>query len=109
MRTIQFVENWGDKLDKKVFTTIRRSDEKKKEYYVSHLDEVFQVKLKGKDYCQATLFGVWYGKFEDIAAEILVEDTGLSYEKCLILFNRFKCCGNKVIILTFQREIGKDS
>ena len=103
MRTIRFVENWGGKLDKKVFTTIRRSDEEKKEYYVGSLNEIFQVKLKGKDYCEATLCGIWYGKFEDITAEILTEDTGLPLDKSLILFSRFKCLGSNVIILTFQR------
>ena len=104
MLTIQFAENWNGKLDKKVFTTIRRSDEKKKDYYVSHLEDEFEVKLKGKYFGKATLFGVWYGKFEEIPKEILIEDTGLSLEKSIILFNRFKCISSNVVILTFQKS-----
>ncbi len=104
MQVIRFSENWNNKLDKKVFTTIRNSDEKKKDYYISCLGKTFQVKLKEKDYCKAFLTMVWYGKFENIPKEIIVEDTGLSLEKSIILFNRFKCVGNNVVILTFYKE-----
>ena len=66
--------------------------------------KVFQVKLKGQEYCQAKLVGIWYDKFENVPKDILTEDTGLSLEKAITLFSRFKCVGNNVIILTFQRS-----
>lgn len=103
MTIIRFVENWGNKLNREVFTTIRNSDEKKKNYYVSHLNKIFQVKLKGEAYCEARLISVWYGKFEDVPPDVLTEDTGLSFDKSLVLFNRFKCVGSFVIVLTFLR------
>ena len=107
MPTIRFSENWNGKLNKKVFTTIRRSDEKKKDYYINHLEDSFDVVLKGKSYCKATLFGVWFGKFEEIPESVLIEDTGLSLEKSVSLFNRFRCVGNNVLILTFVKEVNE--
>jgi putative sterol carrier protein len=105
VRTIRFAENWNGKLDKKVFTTIRRSDKEKFEYYLRNLEKEFQVKLKDQDYCKASLFGVWYGKFEEIPESVLLEDTGLTLEKSISLFNKFKCVGSNVLILTFQKEV----
>jgi len=47
MPIIRFVESWNGKLNKKVFTTIRRCDEKKRYYYQKQLGKSISGKAKG--------------------------------------------------------------
>ena len=110
MLTIRFVHNWNNKLDGKVFTTIRKYDTEKADYYFESRAKVFTVMLDNKKYGSAKLLDVYVEDIEDLLglegwlpALLLKLDTGLT-DLCTILelFKKFGVT-DKVIILLFEK------
>jgi len=111
MLTIRFVHNWNNKLDGKVFTTIRKYDTEKADYYFRSKDKVFTVMLDNKPYGSAKLVEVYVEDIEDllglegwgVPALLLKLDTGLTdLGTILELFKKFGV-KDKVIILLFEK------
>jgi len=110
MLTIKFNHNWNNKLDGKVFTTIRKHDTEKADYYFKSKDKVFTVMLDNKAYGSAKLIEVYVEDIEDLLglevggqALLLRLDTGLTdLSTILELFKKFGV-KDKVIILLFEK------
>lgn len=105
MPIIRFSHNWNKKLDGNIFTTIRKYDEKKFEYYNSLLGHVFVVKLNNVWYSEAKLLACYIEKFSDVSTILLRLDTGISdITNITNLFEKFRIgLQDKVIILLFER------
>jgi len=103
---IKFSHNWNQKLGNKLFSTIRKSNPQKADYYVEHLDEVFEITLKGEKVCQAKLIDIWPVSLTDIPLYLLMLDTGYTKEKDI--FKLFKSFGvdpeDIVLVLMFERR-----
>lgn len=102
---IEFDENYNNKLDNKLFTTVRKFSIKKQRYYKRKTGSQFDIMLKGKKYSTAILSGIAFiGELSEISQIELMLDTGLSgqgqnYE----LFNKFGVKPNdKIIQLLFD-------
>jgi len=107
MNSIKFSHDWNGKLSKGagIFTTIRKSDPKKNDYYGERIGEIFVLILNGKAIGEATLVDIWSCQFSDLNPPLLMVDTGYKEQlKIEKLFNSFKI-GKKdrVIVLVFDR------
>ncbi len=58
MNQIKFSHNWNNKLSLQYFTTIRKSDVQTEKYYISKVDEDFDIILDGISYSTCTLIAV---------------------------------------------------
>ena len=83
MRTINFTLNWNNKLDNKVFTTIRSR------FMPIEPNTAVEIHLKGRIYCWATVKECILCKFADINPLILWLDTGHTPEECIKIFSQF--------------------
>lgn len=98
---VKFASNWGGKLGKKFFTTIRGLDHSN--YYEQRIGEVFEVKLEGYPFGYALLHDAHIVDFASITPELLVLDTGtLDYKK---IFEKFHI-GEKCLLLLFETVEG---
>ena len=105
MNTISFSHNHNNKLDAKIFTTIRKFTPGKLEYYLKLRDHVLWVNLKGKQYGQATLKKIESSdRLCDLFTDLLRLDTGLwSKEFIKDLFLSFGLdMKDPVIVLWFE-------
>ncbi len=109
-KQIKFSHNWNNKLGNPIFTTIRNSQLGKFKYYKDLIGYGFDVLLKNKKYCYAELQQVEEFLFDDIPEGLLMSDTGMNFADAQQLFANFGIeYGDKVIILTFEGIIKKES
>lgn len=104
MNIIKFTHNWNNKLEQQVFTTIRRWNHEKQEYYEQLISEPFDVLLKGTKVGVAELHSVQVVEFSQIPKGLIMMDTGLREEHAYDIFSQFGLMtlpNNKAIILTF--------
>ena len=96
---INFAKNWNKKLDCDFFTTIRNVD--KASYYQLRVNEIFEIRLNKKKYCDAVLKDANVVKFSEVKTpEIFVIDTGeMNY---IDLFKKFKL-GDTFVLLLLKR------
>jgi hypothetical protein len=80
MRTINFSYNWNNKLDNKVFTTIRGN------FIAMEPGTSVQIMLKNKLYCWAKVKECILCKFADINPLIIYLDTGYAPNEAYELF-----------------------
>lgn len=106
MTKINFDKNWNNKLDNDVFTTIRKWDPQKEEYYKKAIGASVDIELKGQKKGKAILFDVHVMLLRVIPLEILQLDTGLHKEVDIYrLFAQFGCYKyDKCMFLTFLKE-----
>lgn len=109
--TIKFSHNWNNKLNGFVFTTIRKWEAEKADYYFRNKGQVFTVLLNAKVFGSARLLEVYVESIEDllglegwsVPALLLKLDTGLTdLSTILDLFRKFGVT-DKIIILLFER------
>jgi len=109
---IRFSHNWNNKLDGKIFTTIRKHDKEKANYYFDSINKVFTVMLNNKAYSIAKLRGVYVESISNFWQEenellelLLFLDTGMmDMDKILELFKKFGV-EDKVIVLLFETQL----
>lgn len=106
MNVIKFVHNWNDKLGKSTFTTIRKYEYKKLEYYEGCIGNTFLVLLNNEKYSTAKLIEVErISKFTDLHRGMVCTDTGMEYKEAVKLFKNFGIEDDtQVILLTFVTE-----
>lgn len=103
MLQIRFSHNWNNKLGNMVFTTIRKWDVEKADYYFGSKGKTFTVLLNDKEFGTAKLVDVAIGNINDLPEVLLLLDTGLTrQEEIMELFKKFGV-KDKVIILLFER------
>ena len=102
---IKFSHNWNNKLNTKVFTTIRKWNRNKEEYYRSAIGEIFKVDLGGHQLPLVKLVNVDIIEYAHIPVTVLAQDVGYtSREKADQIFARFGIANfDRVIILLFER------
>ncbi len=106
MNLIHFCHNWNQKLDQKIFTTIRKYDYKKWKYYRSAEGNPFRVVLNGKTYGDVTLISVQSVQLKEMPKGLLCSDTGADIKEAFKIFRRFGIDKDDfVIILTFKKEM----
>ena|SRR3990167_5890676 len=103
MNKIKFTKDWNNKLQCRVFTTIRKFDLKKYIYYQNKINEVFDVEVAGIVRFQARLCSVKWENLNEVEPFLLFLDTGEDDP-----FKIFKKFGvqekDKVIILLFDSK-----
>ena len=103
MNKIKFKKDWNNKLQCRVFTTIRKFELKKYTWYQSKINEVFDVEVAGIVRFQARLCSVKFEVLDRIESYLLFLDTGEDEP-----YNIFKKFGidekDKVIILLFDSK-----
>ena len=110
MNTINFNENYNNKLDCRFFTTIRKKTPKHMEKYMGGLKEEWSILLKGKEYCTARIVDI--RTFPSLYAihflPLLELDTGRNRGEAISLFERYGIdrLNDEVIVLTFRRGEG---
>ena len=113
MNKIKFSHNWNLKLNNNIFTTIRKSNPEKSQYYYEAMSCDFEVILSrgnkdirpDKSFGIARLIEVEKRKFKDIPLSLLHLDTGiLNIYEIEDLFKKFGIQReDEVLIFTFMR------
>ena len=104
MPIVRFAHNWNNKLDGKLFTTIRPWNAEKVKYYLDNIGKTFTVILKNRTYGKARLQAVSVESISDVPGLVLSLDTGMTnQEDILKLFRKFGV-DIKVVILLFENE-----
>ena len=92
MNKIKFNQNWNNKLDNNIFTTIRKNTYTKEIYYEENTNKEFEIILTGKKYGECKLLGFkvveWYHLINNFEPLLLV-DTGLYYQDAIKVFENF--------------------
>jgi len=109
---LRFGDNWNNKLQCDYFTVIRKEKEGLYDYYVKRVDEEFQIRLKGRDYCKAILVDAIRYTFGDLNPAILVMDSGEfacgihdTSEGAGKVYNQFGIgLGDNVILMIMKRS-----
>jgi len=106
MNQIKFSHNWNNKLNNKIFTTIRKYNSEKEQYYMSLVTEFLEVILEGKYIGKAELLYVEKNIYKNIPYGFLYLDTGFTTcSQVDELFDKFGIKPNdEVLILTFKKE-----
>lgn len=106
MPAIKFSHNWNNKLDNKVFTTIRKWTKEKGEYYQSLVNREFDVLLNGKPHSKAILKKVNIQYWCTVDEHLIMLDTGMMVDKAKELFKQFGISDEShvAIILLFEKE-----
>ena len=105
MNNIKFSHNWNQKLNQKIFTTIRSFDTKKWNYYKGQENEDFTVLLKGVKHSIVTLISVETEKLGMLPKGLICADTGNKFEDAMAIFKRFGLGKQQeAIVLTFVRK-----
>jgi len=100
---IKFSKNWNNKLQCRVFTTIRKFDLKKYTWYQSKINEVFDVEVDGITRFQVRLCSVKFGILKNVEPYLLFLDTG--EDEPFKIFKKFGIGEeDKVIILLFDSK-----
>ena len=107
MNTLRFSHNWNNKLRNFIFSTIRKWDNDKHQYYASQLDQMFDVKLNETHIIDAKLVHIARLQYKDIPFEMKALDTGLTeLDEIDEVFNKFGITANTmVLVLLFKRVI----
>lgn len=103
---ISFSHNWNNKLDNKIFTTIRGHTAGKAEYYHRSVNHLFDVELNKEVYAEAKLISVSINKLCLLPYHILALDTGLTrLADIQELFRRFKLgWHDQCLLLLFEKK-----
>jgi hypothetical protein len=108
MKTITFAHDWNNKLTgpNKIFTTIRKWNTGKEEYYRAAIGEVFGIILGKVGIGKAKLIRINVIGHNQINEALLYTDTGLTdIEKIKKLFENFGIKGEDLaIVLVFEKE-----
>ncbi len=109
MKFIKFVHDWNKKLTggSELFSTIRKFDLEKGEYYYQAIGEIFSVVLKGNKVCEAELVTMKLCKLNEVPLAFLMIDTGMtSGDKIDKLFSSFGIPPNgEALILVFKKTL----
>jgi len=105
MPTIRFSHNWNKKLDGDVFTTVRKHEPDKCDYYLGCRGQTFTVMLDERKVGEAKLVEVFIQDYYEIPELFLRLDTGMvDMLKVKQLFNNFGIKDNdRCIILLFEK------
>jgi len=104
MNIIKFSHSWNNKLNNKVFTTIRSHSTEKYQYYRRLIGEKFVIELGGCSQGTAFLMSVKEVAFQSLPDEFLMVDTGMTDIKEISrLFNKFGV-RDIAIVLLFKKE-----
>lgn len=104
---INLDENYNNKLDCPIFTTIRTYTSLKCKIHKNNLYQTHQITLKSKPKIKARLIGVQALKFGHLSRELLRLDTGLVDTSDISkLFAKYGItdCHDKVLVLTFENQ-----
>ena len=104
-RTINFDENYNNKLNCVYFTTIRRGTPEHIEEYTRGLGKHWNILLQGKKFCIATLIDVHlYSSILMVDTQLLVLDTGRRRVDAVALLYDYGIgkSNEGVLILTFE-------
>jgi hypothetical protein len=105
--SVNFSEDWNNKLSCKIFSTIRKLTAEKLDYYLDNFESVFDINLMGVKACEARIIGLKTCRLSDIPDHMLWLDTGCSTRgEALEIFKSFGVDeSTEVIWLFFRREI----
>lgn len=110
MNKISFSHNWNNKLDQKIFTTIRKYNLNKWNYYKGQEGKDFTVLLKNNVHCIVTLINVETDKLGMLPKGLICSDTGNIVDKAMDIFKRFGIAKQEeVIVLTFVRRENEEN
>lgn len=103
--SIDFSEDWNNKLSCNVFSTIRKLTPEKLDLFSANLGAVFDINLKGRKTCEARLIGLKYSRLSDIDDWLLWLDVGVPTRgEALKIFESFGIDEKTdVLWLFFQR------
>jgi len=106
MSQIKFSHNWNNKLNCKMFTTIRRHTPEKEIYYRRHIKATLDVILNGEKYSEARLMHVMSYPFKYVDNTVLIQDTGIFIKDDVdALFMKFGISPEtNVMILIFETK-----
>lgn len=103
--TLRMSQNWNNKLDCKVFPTFRKFNEAKYLYYKRNFNQVFDILLNKRLYCQAKLISIKVTPYRLVPLETLMLDTGYTTKEAIDML--FQSLGvvpdDDVIWLYFKR------
>ena len=102
MNKISFIKDWNNKLQCRVFTTIRKFDLKKYTWYQSKINEIFDVEVAGIVRFQVRLCSVKFEQLDKIEPYLLFLDTG--EDEPLKIFKKFGIGEKDNVILLFDSE-----
>ena len=104
MNNIRFSHNWNNKLSQTIFTTIRKYDYKKWNYYKCQEGSKYNVLLNGELHGKAILISVESIEMKDAPVGLLCSDTGMIPKDATKLFKKFNIdMYSTILILTFKR------
>jgi len=109
MNTIRFSHNWNNKLNCKIFSTIRKSNAGKRKYYTNLIGEIFEITrdtgINPSNDNYAILRDVKERRFSSIDNIILILDTGSKdIDEAKEIFKKFRISGSdNVLILLFEK------
>ncbi len=103
---IKFSHNWNNKLNRSIFTTIRKFTSEKERYYMSLITETLEVILEGKHIGKAELLYVERSTYKLLPYALLFLDTGFTTcSEVDELFHKFGIKeSDEVLILTFKKN-----
>lgn len=101
---VRFSHNWNNKLNNKIFTTIRKSDEEKSKYYCDNIGKEWESVLVDEVISKCILRDVTFIEYSKIPFHVLALDTGeLDLFKRDNIFKNFGInSSDNVMILTFE-------
>ncbi|OGM08249.1 hypothetical protein A2Z67_00930 [Candidatus Woesebacteria bacterium RBG_13_36_22] len=109
MLQIKFSHDWNGKItgENTVFTTIRKSEESKRKYYIESIGKTFEVLLDGAPICHAELIEVYPRWLCQIDIILLMLDTGmLNAEAVYKLFKNFGIKPeDECLVLVFKKGL----
>lgn len=106
MNIINFENNYNNKLNCDIFTTIRKTDRNRYENYLLKTGEKFNITLNNEFYCLAQLIKVDHEKYSKMNDYLLVLDTGMTnFTGINQLMKKYglKNIDDNMIILTFKK------
>ncbi|MFX0132257.1 MAG: hypothetical protein ACFFDN_01295 [Candidatus Hodarchaeota archaeon] len=103
---MKFNKNWNNKLNNDVFTTIRKYDETKFQFYESMLNKEYNIVLDKDRIGKAKLIKIEIKEFIKIPTELLILDTGeTSLSEIHKIFKDFEVrnLNEKMLLLWFKK------
>ena len=110
MAKLDFMDNWNRKLFCLFFTTARLWTEYKEDYYLSKVEETFEIKLKKNLFSKAILKEIFVAKIGDLQHDYFTwTDAGMNYADFLKFMEKlygkklqWKGEDTKMIIMLFR-------
>jgi hypothetical protein len=105
---LKFSHNWNNKLNNRIFTTIRKATPEKIRYYHSNLAKIFDVVLNKKKIGEAKLWRIDERKFHECDEYLLMLDVGdFNHPNCINVFKKFGIdIDDTIMVLTFEKQEG---